>query len=76
MLRLFDRRETEPEGGAGHERRAGGERERRDQARCLLTFLESVPEVDSRLRAGSPKWRAFEDVVRDVEKATALVMGY
>lgn len=40
----------------------------------LLTFLESVPEVFSKLKAANTKERKFEDVVGEVEHATVLVM--
>ncbi len=42
----------------------------------LLSFLESVPEVAARLKEPNTKDRRFEDVVRDVEQATVLVLVY
>ena len=40
----------------------------------LLTFLESVPEVFSKLKVANTKERKFEDLVSEVEHATVLVM--
>ena len=42
----------------------------------LLSFLESLPEVAAKLKDPSAKERKFEDVVKDVEKATVLVLVY
>ena len=42
----------------------------------LLSFLESVPEVAAKLKEPNTKPRKFEDVVRDVEQATVLVLVY
>jgi hypothetical protein len=39
----------------------------------LLSFLESVPEVSDRLKELNTKERKFEDIVKDAEKAAALV---
>ena len=42
----------------------------------LLSFLESVPEVAAKLKEPNPKTRKFEDVVKNVEQATVLVVVY
>jgi S1-C subfamily serine protease len=42
----------------------------------LLSFLESVPEVAAQLREPNTQSRPFEDVVKDVEQATVLVLVY
>jgi hypothetical protein len=42
----------------------------------LLSFLEYVPEVAARLKEPNMKDRKFEDVVRDMEQATVLVLVY
>ena len=42
----------------------------------LLGFLESLPEVAARLKEPSTRERKFEDVVKDVERATVLVLVY
>jgi S1-C subfamily serine protease len=42
----------------------------------LLSFLESVPEVSAKLKGPNTKDRKFEEVVKDAEKAAALVMVY
>jgi S1-C subfamily serine protease len=42
----------------------------------LLSFLESVPEVAAKLKEPGAKDRKFEDVVKDVQAATVLVLVY
>ena len=45
----------------------------------LLSFLESVPEVSSRvggIKDANTKERKFEDVVKDAEQAAVLVLVY
>jgi uncharacterized protein len=42
----------------------------------LLSFLESVPEVDAKLKAVNSADKKFEDVVKDVQSATVLVLVY
>ena len=42
----------------------------------LLSFLESVPEIAEKLKEPNVKERKFEDVVKDTEKATVLVLVY
>ena len=42
----------------------------------LLSFLESVPAVAEKLKEPNTKDRKFEDVVKDVERAAALVLVY
>jgi len=42
----------------------------------LLSFLESVPEVAAKLKEPNTANRKFEDVVKDVENATVLVLVY
>ena len=42
----------------------------------LLSFLESLPEVSAKLKEPNTKDRKFEDVVKDVERATVLVVVY
>lgn len=39
-------------------------------------ILESVPEVAAKLKEPNTKPRKFEDVVKDVEQATVLVLVY
>ena len=42
----------------------------------LLSFLESVPEVDAKLKAPNVKDEAFEDVVKSAQDAAVLVLVY
>jgi len=42
----------------------------------LLSFLESVPDVASRLKEPNPKEAAFEDVVKSAQDAAVLVLVY
>lgn len=42
----------------------------------LLSFLESVPDVAAQLKEPNTQSRPFEDVVKDVEQATVLVLVY
>ena len=43
----------------------------------VTTFLESIPEFSGKLRGPFPaKERRFEDVVKEVQEATALVVAY
>ncbi len=43
----------------------------------LSVLLESLPEVSPKLKEpNAPEDRKFEDVVRDIESATALVLVY
>ena len=42
----------------------------------LLSFLESVPEVSTKLKEPNTKERKFEDVVKDAEQAAVLVLVY
>jgi hypothetical protein len=42
----------------------------------LLSFLESVPEVATKLKEPETKERKFEDVVIDAEQAAVLVLVY
>lgn len=42
----------------------------------LMSFLESVPEVAAQLKEPNTQSRPFEDVVKDVEQATVLVLVY
>ena len=42
----------------------------------LLGFLESLPDVAARLKEPNARDRKFEDVVKDVERATVLVLVY
>ena len=42
----------------------------------LLSFLESVPEVSSKLKEPETKERKFEDVVKSAEQAAVLVLVY
>jgi S1-C subfamily serine protease len=42
----------------------------------LLSFLESVPEVSARLKQPNARERKFEQVAREAEQATALVLVY
>ena len=42
----------------------------------LLSFLESVPAVASKLKDPGSKERKFEDVVKSCEQAAALVLVY
>jgi hypothetical protein len=42
----------------------------------LMGFLESVPEVAAKLKAPDTTNRTFEEVVRETQQATALVLVY
>ena len=42
----------------------------------LLSFLESVPDVAKKLKEPSTADRKFEDVVKDAQAATVLVLVY
>lgn len=42
----------------------------------LLGFLESAPEINSKLKEVNTSERSFEDTVATVQKATALVLVY
>jgi hypothetical protein len=42
----------------------------------LLSFLESVPEVSAKLTAPSTRERKFEDIVKETQEASALVLVY
>jgi hypothetical protein len=42
----------------------------------LLSFLESVPEVSTKLKEPNTKDRKFEDVVKSAEQAAVLVLVY
>lgn len=42
----------------------------------LLGFFESLPDVAARLKEPNVRERKFEDVVKDVERATVLVLVY
>jgi S1-C subfamily serine protease len=42
----------------------------------LLSFLESVPEVDAKLKEPNAKEEAFEEVVKSAQEAAVLVLVY
>ncbi len=42
----------------------------------LLSFLESVPDVDAKLKAPNTKDEGFEDVVKSAQDAAVLVLVY
>ncbi len=42
----------------------------------LLSFLESAPEVDARLKAPNTKDESFEQVVQSAQGAAVLVLVY
>jgi TPR repeat protein len=42
----------------------------------LLSFLESVPDVASKLKEASGREKKFEDVVKEAEQAAVLVLVY
>jgi S1-C subfamily serine protease len=42
----------------------------------LLSFLESVPDVDSKLKVPNLKDEKFEDVVKSAQEAAVLVLVY
>jgi hypothetical protein len=42
----------------------------------LLSFLESVPEVDAKLKSPVTADRKFEEVVRSAQDAAVLVLVY
>jgi hypothetical protein len=42
----------------------------------LLSFLESVPDVDAKLKAPITAERKFEDVVKSAQDAAVLVLVY
>ncbi len=41
-----------------------------------LPVLESVPEVDAKLKAPNTKEEKFEDLVKEAESAAVLVLVY
>ena len=43
---------------------------------CLLSFLESVPEVSAKLKEPETKERKFEEVVKSAEQAAVRVLVY
>jgi len=42
----------------------------------LLSFLESVPDVSDKLKSPNAKDEKFEDVVKQAQAATVLVLVY
>jgi hypothetical protein len=42
----------------------------------LLSFLESVPDVVNKIKEPSTKDEKFEDVVKDAQNATVLILVY
>jgi hypothetical protein len=42
----------------------------------LLSFLESVPEVDAKLKPANTADEKFEDVVKSAQDAAVLVLVY
>jgi hypothetical protein len=42
----------------------------------LLSFLESVPNVDAKLKEPNTKDEAFEEVVKSAQEAAVLVLVY
>ena len=42
----------------------------------LLSFLESVPDVDAKLKAPNTKDEKFEDMVKSAQDAAVLVLVY
>jgi homospermidine synthase len=42
----------------------------------LLSFLESLPDVASKLKEPSIKDRKFDDVVKSAEKAAVIILVY
>jgi hypothetical protein len=42
----------------------------------LLSFLESVPDVDAKLKDANTKDEPFEDVVKSAQAAAVLVLVY
>ena len=42
----------------------------------LLSFLESVPEVDAKLKEPNAKDENFEEVVKSAQEAAVLVLVY
>ena len=42
----------------------------------LLSFLESMPDVSAKLKAPNTKEEKFEDVVKQAQSATVLVLVY
>ena len=42
----------------------------------LLSFLESVPEVSTKLKEAPVKEKKFEDVVKEAAQAAVLVLVY
>jgi hypothetical protein len=53
-----------------------GQNEKRPIVHYLLSFLESLPEVASKMKEPSTADRKFEDIVSEVEQATVLVLVY
>ena len=46
------------------------------ESSLLLSFLESVPEVDAKLKEPNTKEESFEDVVKSAQGAAVLVLVY
>ena len=42
----------------------------------LLSFLESVPAVAAKLKEPNAKERKFEEVMKDAQQATVLILVY
>lgn len=45
-------------------------------ASYLLSFLESVPSVEAKLKPPNTKEKKFEDVVKEAKQAAVLVLVY
>jgi hypothetical protein len=50
--------------------------ELRGKSSLLLSFLESVPDVDAKLKEPNTKDEAFEEVVKSAQDAAVLVLVY
>jgi hypothetical protein len=46
------------------------------ESSLLLSCLESVPEVDAKLKEPNTKEESFEDVVKSAQGAAVLVLVY
>jgi hypothetical protein len=65
-----------PEGGAGIQRLAPGERGLRGEEQFSVELPQSVPAVSAKLKNPLSSDRNFEDVVKSAQAAAVLILGY
>ena len=63
-------------GGAAGERGVAGECELRGQEQSALSFLESAPNAEAKLKTPNTADEKFEDVVKSAQDAAVLVLVY